>query len=309
MNIESLQSIITALPNACKVSFGFETLQSKMSYSHKGDTKYPAASMAKLFILGAAISDVLNQNLSYEQLCIIEKSRFVGGSGILKYTNSKVQLKFKELLYLMIAYSDNIATNAIIELVGFERIKNFISSIGISSTNISVPMMPDRKIYGDNANLTTVNDIIRFYEIITTNSQKKAYSFSSECLNILNNATAVFSTRLRFLFSPLNIKIFSKVFANNFKITKRYLTVVMDNKINQRLISQLDKSIILANKSATGITVFHDSCIVKDKKDTFIIVCLVSCEDANYADQESNAFKTTKTMMSILGKEITKVHI
>lgn len=84
----------------------------------------------------------------YRQIMIGEKSRddkiiyntkkdyIANGSGLIKYLQDGFEISSKNMATFMIIVSDNIATNKMIEYLGFENINNTIKSLGLTNTKL-----------------------------------------------------------------------------------------------------------------------------------------------------------------------------
>ena len=86
-----------------------------------GGREVPAASTIKMPILVTALERVAEGASGLEESLVIGPDR-VGGSGALSLLPSVTELPLVETLRLMIALSDNDATNAVIGLVGLEAV-------------------------------------------------------------------------------------------------------------------------------------------------------------------------------------------
>ena len=102
---------------------------------------YPAASIIKLPILAVSFKAIAQKQMFLADQVKIQKRDIVGGSGILKAMKMPQELTLKELLKLMIAKSDNSATNKIIKLLGFDYINESFKEFGLSETSLSRKIM------------------------------------------------------------------------------------------------------------------------------------------------------------------------
>ncbi|MDP2932968.1 MAG: serine hydrolase, partial [bacterium] len=131
-------------------------------FSWQSDIRRPAASLIKLFVLGALAEEIASGN--YDARKKITVHTFVGGSGLLKYVGASITLTLEELAHFMLAYSDNSATNRLIELLTLDRVNEFINKIGARNTMMIVPMMPTKTHGLKDYNYTTADDILLFYK-------------------------------------------------------------------------------------------------------------------------------------------------
>ena len=63
----------------------------------------------------------------------------VGGSGVLRQMRAGVEYPLADLLYLMIALSDNTATNMVVGLVGTKNVDDRMVALGLPQTRLYRP--------------------------------------------------------------------------------------------------------------------------------------------------------------------------
>ena len=96
------------------------------------------ASVIKLPILLAVLDKVQRRELSLRQSVHVRRAD-VGkhGSGVMKYFYLHQSFELYNLLVLMTSVSDNVATNAIIRLIGRNTVNQFMQSLGFSQTELT----------------------------------------------------------------------------------------------------------------------------------------------------------------------------
>lgn len=99
-----------------------------------GDERYHAASVIKLFYLYTVLKLVEEGHLDLSERYVIEKDEQVGGAGVIQLLTPGTRLELKELLYLMIDVSDNTATNMVFDIIGKERLNDYIKGMGTIDT-------------------------------------------------------------------------------------------------------------------------------------------------------------------------------
>ncbi len=100
----------------------------------------PSASTIKVPVLLAALAAVQAGDLQLTDLVDIPVDR-VGGSGPLCLLPSVTRLPLAELLSLMIALSDNDATNVVLDIVGMERVGELLEKVPTRHTRLRRRMM------------------------------------------------------------------------------------------------------------------------------------------------------------------------
>jgi beta-lactamase class A len=105
-----------------------------------GGRVVPAASTIKVPILVTALERVADGASMLRETVHMGADR-VGGSGALSLVPSVTELPLIEALRLMIALSDNDATNAVIAMVGFEAVGRTCRRLGLAHTRLQRNLM------------------------------------------------------------------------------------------------------------------------------------------------------------------------
>lgn len=160
----------------------------RLVLSCKKDEKFPAASLIKLPVLAAAFAKVNEKKISLTDKIVITKKDITGGSGKLKAYKLPHSTSFEELLEFMISYSDNTATNKIINILGFEWINQVSSKLGLENTNLSRYLMDFTQRRKGIENYTSASDMAIILEHIY-NKELVNKNFSEIALEFLKNQT------------------------------------------------------------------------------------------------------------------------
>lgn len=127
---------------------------------------FPSASTAKIPIMVALYRAVDAGELSLQERWTLEDTARAGGSGVLRHLTAGASLTLADLLYLMIAISDNTATNVIIERVGMSTVNQVMHSLGMSDSVLGRLMVGRLAAPGEQENLATARDYIRVMSAI-----------------------------------------------------------------------------------------------------------------------------------------------
>ena len=104
-----------------------------------------AASTIKLAVMAALFDAVARGELQWSERLTITEAEKVSGAGVIESElSSGVQLPLEDVMHLMMALSDNTATNMILERFSADRINAYLDRIGLGSTRSL------RKILGKN---------------------------------------------------------------------------------------------------------------------------------------------------------------
>jgi len=130
------------------------------------DRVFPAASTIKLAVLVAAFRDVDAGRLDLDRMVSIEPGAVVGGSGVLAWLRPGLVLPLADLLYLMVAVSDNTASNLVIDAVGLDRIAAVVADLGLRQTALARRFLGRLPDPGQPENLTTAADLVELLSAI-----------------------------------------------------------------------------------------------------------------------------------------------
>lgn len=112
-------------------------LQTGRTLSYHGDRMVMTASIIKLPILIHVALCVQEGTASWQESIPLTAREKVGGSGVLKVLSDGLLLSVRDLCMLMMAISDNTATNLIIERFGAEAINRRMRSLGLVRTTVN----------------------------------------------------------------------------------------------------------------------------------------------------------------------------
>jgi len=123
-----------------------------------GGRVVPAASTIKVPILVTALERVAQGTSRLQEPIAFGLDR-VGGSGALSLLPSVTELPLIETLRLMIALSDNDATNAVIALVGLDAVGQTCRRLGLTQTHLRRALMDVDAIAAGVDNTTCARDL------------------------------------------------------------------------------------------------------------------------------------------------------
>lgn len=117
-----------------KVSFLYENLVTGERLSYRENEPLMAASVIKLFVMTAAFQRIEEGRLDPEEILYVKKADHVPSCGALTYLHDGIGVTIMDLVTLMIIFSDNTATNVLIDLLGLEKINGTIRELGFEET-------------------------------------------------------------------------------------------------------------------------------------------------------------------------------
>lgn len=127
---------------------------------------FPQASAIKVAILMEVYKQAHKKKFALTDLRKIKPAGVVGGTGIIKDLAEDTQFTIGNLSTLMIALSDNTATNSLIELVGMENINATLKSLGLQHTKVQRRMINAAASARGEENISTPAEAARILEML-----------------------------------------------------------------------------------------------------------------------------------------------
>ncbi len=125
-----------------------------------GNEPFPTASTIKIHILAQLFAKSEKGELDMHSKIVITDEMRVPGSGILSHLHGHVELTLYNLAVLMIALSDNTATNLCIDLAGMEDTNNLVRSMGLRATTLRRKMQDPDAISQSRENVSTPDECV-----------------------------------------------------------------------------------------------------------------------------------------------------
>jgi len=108
-----------------------ERLDTGERLEYNADDTFPAASVIKLPVLVEAFWQIGAGTLKLDERIELQAEDKVIGSGILKELTPGLQPTLRDLLLLMMAVSDNTATNMVIDRVSIDNVNRMLAELGV----------------------------------------------------------------------------------------------------------------------------------------------------------------------------------
>ena len=174
----------TRLSNA-RVSLAVRSLtDSSVVFEHRADERVPSASVIKLAIMLEAMEQVKAGTLDPDEIHILIDAEKTGGDGVLKTYSHRSRIAYRELLRLMMIYSDNTATNIFINELGMEAVNRRMQTIGLTKSRLSRVMMDTLAARQGRENYVTAREMNTLLEKICRN-QVTTPALCGQMLDIL----------------------------------------------------------------------------------------------------------------------------
>lgn len=135
---EKLRALCEGFEGICSVYLSVPS--SGEVFTFNADQKMNSASTIKTPILALLLKDAEEGRLDLEEPLPLGEEGPSAGSGVLKFLSPQLQLSLYDYATLMMIYSDNTATNKVIDTVGMERANTFFAENGWKETHLARKM-------------------------------------------------------------------------------------------------------------------------------------------------------------------------
>ena len=142
-----------------------EDLTSGQKLQLRGDVVFPQASSIKTALLADLYRQVQDGKLKLTDLYTVQASDLVPDSDIMGgLTPGVTRITLRDLATMVVAVSDNSATNVLIDKVGMNNVNALMDSLGLTNTRLRRKMM-DLKAAGEGReNVSTPNEMATLLE-------------------------------------------------------------------------------------------------------------------------------------------------
>jgi beta-lactamase class A len=137
-----------------------EDLTSGQRFQLRGDEVFPQASSIKTALLTGLYRQVQDGKLKLTDLYTVQASDLVPDSDIMNgLTAGTTRVTLRDLATMVVAVSDNSATNVLMDKVGMDNVNALMDSLGLKHTRLRRKMM-DLKAAGEGReNISTANEM------------------------------------------------------------------------------------------------------------------------------------------------------
>ena len=161
-----LQTVLQDAPDAVRIGISVRHLMNGSQFGHNERLEFPAASTIKIVILVALARAVDEGQLTLDQRAPVLSSQAVGGSGVLNWLQRGLELSLRDHAWLMIAISDNTASNVLIDAVGLPRISATQRALGLETTALNRRFLGRLPNAGEPENIACAVDLTRVLDAI-----------------------------------------------------------------------------------------------------------------------------------------------
>src|SRR5215468_9909943 len=132
-----------------------------------GDEIMPQASSIKIAVLADLYLQAQQGKLKLTDEYVVRKEDLVSGSDImLGLTPGVTRLTLHDLATMMVAVSDNSATNVLIDRLGMDNVNSMLQDLGLHSTRLRRKMMDLKAASEGRENVATPREMLNLLETI-----------------------------------------------------------------------------------------------------------------------------------------------
>lgn len=140
-------------------------LTSQEEFLINPDEVMPQASSIKITVLAQLYLQAQQGKLKLTDEYVVRKEDLVPGSDImLGLTPGVTRLTLRDLATMMVAVSDNSATNVLIDRVGLENVNSMLESLGLHNTRLRRKMMDLKAASEGRENVSTPREMMTLLE-------------------------------------------------------------------------------------------------------------------------------------------------
>ena len=153
-----LHELLAGFPGVAGVCIQEIGGQNRISIN--GSEPFPTASTIKIHVLAQLFVKAEQGELDMHRRIVVTQEMRVPGSGILSHLQGHVELTLYNLAVLMIALSDNTATNLCIDLAGMEETNRLVRDLGLRATTLRRKMQDPDAISQSRENVSTPDECV-----------------------------------------------------------------------------------------------------------------------------------------------------
>jgi len=156
----TIRAAIAGAPAGVEVGVSVRNLTTGATFGHGEERVFPAASTVKLLILVALARAADEGRVRLSDTAPVLATQKVGGSGVLNWLQDGLELTLQDHAWLMIAISDNTASNVLIDTVGLPAVHEVERSLGLVSTSLNRHFLGRLPAPGAPENVATAEELV-----------------------------------------------------------------------------------------------------------------------------------------------------
>jgi beta-lactamase class A len=119
-----------------RLGVSVKNLETGDAASLNGGELFPTASVFKVPVIVELYRQVDAGRMNLDEKIVLVESDLVPGSGVLKVLSEGLMLSIRDLIELMMVFSDNTATDLLTERVGLDNVNATLRDLGLEKTRV-----------------------------------------------------------------------------------------------------------------------------------------------------------------------------
>lgn len=156
---QAVREALAAAPEGTRIGLTVIDLETGERFSARGDEPFKAASTIKALILATMARALDAGTLDLDRRIALPAARKVGGSGVLTSLTTGIELPLRDYAWLMIAISDNTASNVCIDAVGMAAVAETAAALGLRTLHLGRFFTGIAANPGDPENIASSDDL------------------------------------------------------------------------------------------------------------------------------------------------------
>ena len=173
------RALVREAGDGAEIALAARVIGTDRAWALEAARPFPAASTIKLLILVAVFRDVDAGRLDPDAPWPVDPRAVVPGSGVLGWLRPGLRLPLVDLAYLMVAISDNTASNLLLDAVGVDRVRAVIADLGLAATQLNRRFLGRSPDPGEPENLTSAADLVALLAAIADGTAAEPASCAS----------------------------------------------------------------------------------------------------------------------------------
>lgn len=156
---QAVRDAVDAAPDGTRIAVTAIDLQTGDIFHERGGEAFKAASTIKALILATMARQVDAAVLDLDRKLPLSAALKVGGSGVLNWLTTGIELPLRDYAWLMITISDNTASNVCIDAVGMDAVQETADALGLSTLHLGRFFKGVAAKPGDPENIASSDDL------------------------------------------------------------------------------------------------------------------------------------------------------
>ncbi|MGC4191132.1 MAG: serine hydrolase [Thermomicrobiales bacterium] len=156
---QAVREALDAAPAGTRVALTAIDLASGETFRQRGDESFKAASTIKTLILATMARTVDAGALDLDARISLPAERKATGSGVLNWLTTGIELPVRDYAWLMIAISDNTASNVCIDTVEMEAVQTTAHALDLPTIHLGRYFKGIAAKPGDPENIASSDDL------------------------------------------------------------------------------------------------------------------------------------------------------